>query len=256
MSVLTLLIALTILPVFAQEGELSEEEVIERILELQASIDELLAGLPPERRDEIRRHLASGTIEAPEAPPETVPNPPVAPSAVAPSAASPPSPPPPSPPPPPPPRPRRPGRKVCNTLEAFDTNEDGMVDALDRYWRHLYLWLDRNRNSQMEKREIVSTFNEKVKDIATDLDSFSTFKRGRGEIRVGERILLDLRGNGFDSERSRDDAVLLVDASALGRGTGPVLLSASGQPVSGIQPFEKGLRLRDSEGNVIRLNCP
>lgn len=129
------------------------------------------------------------------------------------------------------------------------------MDARDRYWRYLYLWLDRNGNGAMEEREIVPPFDRKVREIAADLDGFVGAKGLFGEIRIDERLVLDLKGDGFQAG-SHDDAVLLVDASALRRGDGPDLLSADDVPIEGIQPFAHGWRLRDASGAVTRLTCP
>ncbi len=92
-------------------------------------------------------------------------------------------------------------------------------------------------------------------EISAGLEAFSSDRMGHGEIRIVEEIELDLRGDGF-SDRSRDDAVLMVDASALQRGDGPRLLSASGEPIEGIRPFARGWRLEDAAGGVTRLDCP
>lgn len=216
----------------------SEEEIVERIRELRRQIDELLSHLSSETRERLRRELAEPASTPAAEPPKE--------DAGAPDAAEPPGDPPPR-------RSFRRGRPACNTLDAFDTDRDGVVDALDRYWRYLYLWLDKNGDGEIDRREILSTYDRKVSEIATDLESFESEKAGRGEIRIGERILLDLRGNGFGSD---DDAVLLVDASALGRGAGPTLLDGSGTEVEGVRAFEPEWRLRDSEGRVIRLTCP
>lgn len=244
----TLLPLLAALDLAAAPGEPTpaEAEIVERILELRREIDELLAQLPQDLRDEVERKLAES-----EPPPDAELEPPAAEPAVAePPAAEPkPSPPPPS---------RRSGhrRPACNTLEVFDTNGDGTVDALDRYWRYLYLWIDRDGDGRLREHEIVTPFDRKVDGIAAGLESFASDRLGFGEIRILERIELDLRGDGFDSGRGRDDAVLLVDASALRRGDGPRLVSSSGEPIEGIQPFARGWRLEDANGDVTRLDCP
>lgn len=250
--VTTLLLLLPALSLAAAPEEPTPAEIVERILELQREIDDLLARLPPDLREEVEKKLAEPPpLKGAEPEPAAAPEPPAAePPAAEPPAAEPaPSPPPPS---------RRFGRRraACNTLEAFDTNGDGTVNALDRYFRYLYLWIDRDGDGGMDKREIVTTFDRKVNEISAGLESFASDRLGHGEIRILEHIELDLRGDGFDSGRTRDDAVLLVDATSLQRGDGPRLLSSSGEPIEGIQPFERGWRLEDAEGNVTRLDCP
>jgi hypothetical protein len=209
------------------ESTPAEAALMAEILELQRRLDELLAQLPPH----LRERLAAEASEMASAPPPVV-----APPAV--EATS--------------PRPQRRRRRVCNTLLAFDSNGDGKVDATDRYWRYLYLWTDRNRDGRVEEREIVLPFDKKVREIAVHLETFQK-KKGLGEIRLGENILLDMKGDGFGGA---DDTVLVVDAMALGRRDGPRLVGADGNVLEGYVAFRDGLSLRDAVGTVTELNCP
>lgn len=222
----------------AQEPTPEQEVLMEEIRALRKRLDELLAQLPP--------HLRERLDEVPPAePPAAEP-----PAAVEPPSVEPPSVEPPAAEPPPPPRRRR--RSSCNTLLAFDENDDGRVDASDRYWRYLYLWNDRNGNGEMEEREILNPFDEKVRHISVDLETFEKTK-GIGEIRLGEAVTLDLKGDGFGGG---DDAVLAVDATSLGRRGGPQLLDAEGRVLEGIVAFRPGLALRDADGSLVELDCP
>ncbi len=230
-------------PGWAQEeaGTPSPEELVERILELHRRIEELMAELPPEARAEVRRRLA----ESAAAPSPALPAAPSPPPAVEPSPAS--------------DVPklirRRSRRPECNTLRSLDENGDGRISAADRYWRHLYLWTDRNGDRQPQEREVASAYDRRVREIAISLETFIRVKGGLGEIRIEEAVVLDLRGDGFAERTRRDDAVLVVDATALSRGGGPRLLGPGGEALEGYQPFRSGLRL-DSSGTVTELNCP
>ncbi len=266
----------------------SPEEIVERILELQRQIDELLAALPPEVRDEVRRRLAEPATEpavadtepvVAEATPEPAAPEPAAPEPAAPEPAAP-EPAAPEPAAPEPAAPaasepaitaeapatpssdgipklleRRSRRPPCTTLLALDENGDGKVSSADRYWRYVYLWTDRNGDGRLQEREVESAYDRKVREIAVSLETFIRAKGNLGEIRVEDQIVLDLRGDGF-SQRSRgDDGVLVVDADALARGDGPRLLAAGGEPLAGYQAFRAGLRL-EVAGVVTELSCP
>ncbi len=215
----------------SQEPTPEQAALLAEIRELRHRLDELLAKLPPHLRERLAEERAVHTAEAAEPP------------AVEPPAVEP-------PPPPPPPRRRR--RRSCNTLLAFDENGDGKVDVADRYWRYLYLWIDRNGNGQVEERETLIPFDRKVRHISVDLETFEKTK-GIGEIHLGETVTLDLKGDGFGGD---DDAVLVVDATALGRRGGPRLLDAEGRVLEGIVTFRRGLALRDAAGGVVALDCP
>ena len=248
---LALLLALAVsLPTAAQTetaGELSEAQVIERILELQRQIDELIASLPPAARAELEKRLAErGAPAAVPAPAAELPA--EAPRVAAaerkvqppPAAAEPPV------------RRRLVRGPHCNFLTAFDSNQDGKVSALDRYWRHLFLWSDANGDRQIQEAEVASAYERNVREIAVDLDTFIRKKGTIGEVRVGEHLLLDVRGDGFDGG---DDGVLVVDATRLRRGTGPDLQSASGEPLGGFQPLQEGRQIREGNGEITVLRC-
>ncbi len=295
------LLLLPAMPARGDSAEPSQEEIVERVLELQRQIEELLAALPPEVRAELRRRLAAGATPAsPTAPaPETIvgaaPAAPAAPAPSAPPAADPPAgttPPPstvpaaetpaaatPAPPMPAPPVEaaataptveaapaapsdgipklirRRSRRAPCNTLSPLDGNGDGKISSADRYWRHLYLWTDKNDDRRLQDREVESVYDRRVREIAVSLETFLRAKGGLGEIQIEDRVVLDLRGDGFSERARRDDAVLVIDAGALARGDGPRLLGPGGEPLEGFQPFRAGLQL-DLAGNLTALNCP
>lgn len=239
----------------AAEG--SVDELIERIVELQRQIDELKSRLPPSALEELRARLA-------EAPPteQPVPEPAAKPAAVAkPATVTPPPPPPPRLPPAEAPGPlpllnRRTARAACNTLSPLDENADGRLSSQDRYWRYLYLWSDKNRDGQAQEREIESVYDRGVREIAVSLETFIRSKGSLGEIRLDEHVVLDLKGDGFSERSRRDDGVLMVDATAVQRGTGPELLDPEGAVLAGFQPFRADLSFRDAAGRRVVLTCP
>ncbi len=256
----------------ADDEKLTEDEIVERILDLQRQIQELVQALPPETRTRVMDRLAV----APDAPPaaaEPAPAPPAvaaepaAPSesaviADAPVAAPPPAPVPhPDPlavaeseaePEPPPVRRRLTRGPQCNFLEFLDSNEDGKISAFDRYWRHLYLWTDSNGDRQAQEDEIESAYDLKVREIAVDLGIF-LFKKGHiGEVRVEELISLDVAGDGLGGG---NDRVLVVDATKLARGTGPKISTADGEVLTGFQAFRAGWRIEHDGDQVTVLEC-
>ncbi len=231
----------------------SREEIVERVLDLQRQIEELLAALPPEVRADLRRRLAEppaaepAPVIAEASPPIVAPKP--APTATTPAAE---------------PVPsdgipklirRRSRRAPCNTLRPLDENGDGKISSADRYWRHLYVWTDKNGDRQVQDREVESAYHLKIREIAVSLETFIRIKGGLSEVRVEDQVVLDLRGDGFSERARRDDGVLVIDAGALARGDGPRLLGPGAEPLGGFVPFRSGLSLELS-GEVTELNCP
>lgn len=215
------------------KGDAATEQRIERILELHEEIDRLLETLPPEARVEITRRLAQRR-EAERAAPEPVlaeePVPVMTPPRT--------------------PSERR--RRACNTLWILDTNRDGTVDAADRYWRYLHLWID-NGDGTIDPREITSPYDRKVREISVALDTFEGAKKGIGEIRVDDYIVLDLDRDGFQS--GRDDAALMLDTGAIRRGDGPEILDRDGRVLDAVLPFAAGWQVRVGD-EVTALECP
>ncbi len=239
-------------PGWAQEESTaaSQEEVARQILELQRRIEELIATLPPEARAELRQRLAAADSAAPPRAPQAPATEPPPEPAVGATPASPAT---------PSDVPklirRRSRRAPCNTMQPLDENGDGIVSSADRYWRHVYLWTDKNGDRQIQDREVASAYDRRIREIAVSLETFVRIKGGLGEVRIEDRIVLDLRGDGFGERARRDDAILVVDAGALARGNGPRLFGPGGEPLEGFQPFRAGLRL-ELAGETIALNCP
>jgi hypothetical protein len=248
----------------------SEQEVKDRLLELQAEIERLLPFLSPELRREIAAELAhraetqkelaerANRREVGPEPAERSAEPaapleaPAGSRVEIPAGTAEPSPP-----------TSRPGsgptaRTACNTLEPFDTREDGRIDSGDRYWRYLYLWTDADGDGEVAEREVRSVYEAGIRNISARLDRFEDKDGSGGLIRVGRWVVLDPLGDGFSGDITgrTDDGALAVDASALGRFSGPRLLGPDGRPLEGMQPLRAGLSLREASGRVIELTCP
>lgn len=244
-----LLGALSLLPVQASAQDprdagappVGEQEVVDRLMELQEEIERLLPFLSPELRRriaaELARRAAAQQEQAERTARETLEpaGPTEPPPARAPAA-----------------------RTACNTLEPFDTREDGRIDSGDRYWRYLYLWTDGNGDGEVTEREVRSVFEAGVRNISVRLDRFAGKEGSVGLLRIDRWIVLDPLGDGFSGGITgpTDDGALTVDAGALGRFSGPQLLGPDGRPLAGMQPFRPGLSLREASGRVIELSCP
>lgn len=239
------------------ESAVLEAQTLDEIERLRAEIAELLASVPPALRDKVLEALlssqdmpapgaaAEGAAAAPEASSGAV-QPPLIPPPI---RATPPQVTSPS-------KARASRRPLCNSLDAFDENGDGKVNAQDRYWRHLHLWIDGNRDGQRQEKEIQSAYGAGVREISTRLDVFYGRKGSLGEIRIGEGFLFDLGGDGFGDSRRPNDGLLLVDAEALGRGDGPQILDGSGHAVTVMAPFAADWTFRWADGSELKTSCP
>ncbi|MEM1176864.1 MAG: hypothetical protein AAGM22_00850 [Acidobacteriota bacterium] len=151
-------------------------------------------------------------------------------------------------------------RGACRTLGPFDTDGDGKLTGLDRYWRHFYLWTDVNENRKLDEREVESPYERGIREIDVALRSFV---RGKGkrkralEIQLEEHILLDVGGDGWTGADPRgDDGALAIDTSALRKAGGPDVRDSRGRTLEGVQPFRPGWVLRLTDGSEIQANCP
>ncbi len=151
---------------------------------------------------------------------------------------------------------RRPQRASCNALAPLDENGDGRVSAADRYWRHLLIWIDKNNDGLMQEKEIDSAYARGVREITNSFETFIRTKGTLGEIRVSQNVVLDLRGDGFSERSRRDDGVLLIDASAIARGTGPKILDDRSTVLTDAQPLRAGLQVRFADDRITSLSCP
>ncbi len=181
----------------------------------------------------------------------------VEPTAVEPTPAEPPpapAPPPPEPAPPPAKKdpPRRSAR--CNTLDTLDSNGDGRVSAVDRYWRFLDVWIDRG-DGVLEESEIVSLYDQKVREVGLSLSTFATQKKGLGEIRLDGAVILDLGQDGFGASSRRGDGLLTIDLDGVRSAGGATFFDQDGKELSGRQVIRPGWSVQTEEG-LVALTCP
>jgi hypothetical protein len=225
----------------AQLPDARLEAVAREVRELRAAADALLAPLTPRERELVEARL----VELAEAaPPEA--------AADAPEPATPPTTPPsveqqPSSRPAPPP-----AMSPCRALAAFDRDADGIVSAVDRGWRHLYLWQD-DGDGALEETEVSSLFERGVRALDTTSRTYTTATGFVGDLEIGDGVSLEVpsrrRGSGF--ERGE----LVVDNDGLRRAGEPTVRSAIGQELAGYQPLRRGSRLAASDGSELALPC-
>ncbi len=246
------------------------EAIIEQILELRDQLDALLATLPPELREEVERQWktrleAKERSETPQVSP-SVPDEFEAESAELPSAPeepdllgrearettelvdqidpeSPAS----------PPEPEPAAVQTCVHLAAFDTNDDGVVSAGDRYWRYLRLWTDNGNGTVDEELEIKSLFALEIQEIRIELDYYGLPNNVSGDIRVGDDLQLVI----VDPKRnSTSYATLVVQAGRMARGGNIWLADHSGQVLSGYQTVGPAIIAETQDGKRLPLVCP
>ena len=201
----------------------SVDDTVRRIRALEHEIEELLSALPPAARAEVERRLAEGDADDHEekrqvtlkAEPEAVAEPtPIADRG-----------------------PR------CRPLAVLDTDGDGQVSGSDRYWRHLYLRLDDGETS--------SLFDLDIRQIAVELDVYTTDRDFVGDVSVGDEAVFHL----VPRRRGPSRGSLAIDADGLRRGEGPSLVDREGRPLEGIQVLSAGSALVDADGNTHTIRC-
>lgn len=260
------LVALVLLQVSGAVGDEppseTAESVAKRIVELRREESDLLDGLAPELRAEVDRLLAE--MEAPETPPpptppageaaDEAPAPEVAaPGALLPSAAAEPV--------------RRdeidaeadraattpaasPG---CPGLALLDFDGDGALGSADHYWRFLRLWLD-DGDARIGEGETSTLFEAGVRRVGLELRTWSDGADGGGDVRVADgRVIFEVpsAAGGPWSE-----AVFVVDAGGIGRGSDLRIVDAAGAVLGGLVAVTPELRVRAlPEGEPLPLLC-
>jgi hypothetical protein len=246
------------------------EAIIEQILELREQLDALLVTLPPELREEVERQWktrleAKERSEMAQVSP-SVPDELEAESAELPSAPeeadqlgretrdtielvdqidadspafS--------------PEPEPAAKQTCIHLAAFDTNDDGVVSAGDRYWRYLRLWTDNGNGTVDEELEIKSLYELEIREIRVELDYYGLPNNVSGDIRVSDEVQLVL----VDPKRnSTSHATLVVQADRMARGGNIWLADHSGQVLSGYQTVGPAIIAETHDGEHLPLVCP
>ena len=150
--------------------------------------------------------------------------------------------------------------RACNTLDVLDSDGDGALTGLDRHWRHLYLWFDRNGDGKMDERELEQPYDKGIRSISLNLRTFVRGKKKRArELPILDEsyLLLDLDGDGWKGViSSSKDGALALDFDAVRRGDGPSYKDTSGKDLTGIEPFRPGWTVVSSDGTAVELRCP
>lgn len=241
----------------------SQEEVIQRILELRQQIEDLLEILPEDLRQEVERRWQEDQARKPEeavigSPPgpetETEPTPEAKQSGEPAIATEP-----------------RPAREPATTQEVladeqaatpvvppcggfylFDTNEDSVVSAGDRPWRYLRLWFDTNSNRSLEEDEIESLFELGVRQIDVALRFYTDDEDNSEDVDLDDLIWLRQVGNARTNRRS---GALVMDADRLGRDGRFWLTDDDGGQLTGLQPLASGAFLHTRDGDRFPVLC-
>ena len=126
----------------------------------------------------------------------------------------------------------------------LDSDGDQRLSALDRHWRHLYLWTDKDGDAQIAESELESPYERGIREIAVSLRSFV---RGKGkrkrtlDITIDERVIFDVQGDGYGGPiPRRDNGALVLDASGVRDADGPDLRDERGLPLDGYQALKPG----------------
>lgn len=244
----------------------AEENTLERILELREELERLLQSLSPEQRQEVERRWRerqeSEPIEPPIEPPveltvepasEPLAEPPPIPAAdeaempqdlevsperaeidsvplAAPAAAA---------------------GSSCGTLAAFDSNEDGVLSASDRYWRYFRLSLAKGR--EFEPTATETLYDQGIREIRLELDFFKMSDGTTGDISVGDRIHLQLVGK---RRKPMLSGALTIEAGRLARGGEVHLADDQGTTLTGVQVVRPGVALVAADGTRQAILCP
>jgi hypothetical protein len=226
----------------------SEEEIIQRIIDLRQQIEDLLSVLPPEVQEEVeRRWRDQQAVSAPtpeagsesretamEATMETEPVPPAPeqqtelPTAETAEALPP-----------------------CGGFLLFDTNGDGLISGADRQWRFVRLWFDAG-DGTLEETELESLFDLGVRQIDVGLRFYTNVDGDSEDVDAGDVIELTQVGRGNATRRR---GALVIEADRLARGGVLVLIDSDGNSLSGYQPLGSGTLLADGDDVHHPLVC-
>jgi hypothetical protein len=248
----------------------AEEDTLDRILELRQELERLLESLSPEERQEVERRWrerqetkASDPLLKPPIEPAVEPTPapvtePISESPPIPTAAETGLPQdtevteqPPAIDSEPLAAPSDDARSSCGTLAAFDSNDDGVLSASDRYWRYFLL-------SPAEGGELVPTatetlYDQGIREIGLELDFFKTSDDTTGDISVADRIHLRLVGK---RRKPALSGILILEAGRLARGGEVHLADEQGAKLVGLQAIRPGVALVSADGTRRIILCP
>lgn len=150
-------------------------------------------------------------------------------------------------------------RRACRVLDMFDSDGDQKFTGLDRYWRHFYLWLDRDGDRQVDEKELIPPYEKGVRQIPLHLRSFVRGKKKRARelpILNEQYLLLDLDHDGWAGPfPTAKDGALAADFDAIRESGGPSFIDSQGRTVSGKGAFQPGWS-RVSDQGAVALGCP
>lgn len=225
----------------------SSEELIAQLTALRQRIDDLLGlltALPPAADEVTAATTAPVAAEEAESPSLTppaseqqAPTPTLPPQDSAPSTGG------------PQPDAAPPSEPACAELSLFDTNGDGVVSGLDRYWRFFRLWHD-DGDGAIEARELTGLYDAGIKELTVALKTYRTVDGDAGDVRAAGRIRLELLG------KRGATAELVLDADRLAGGGELELRDGSGAPLTGLQALSSEMAIAAADGASVPLRCP
>ena len=135
----------------------------------------------------------------------------------------------------------------CAELAPFDSNGDGVLSGLDRYWRYFRLWRD-DGDGTMEERELRGLYDSGVGELTLRLGTYRTVDGDAGDVLDDGTLGLDLPGR-------EGIARLTLDADRLARGGELELRGADGAPLSGRQVLTPEMIVAAADGRTTALYC-
>jgi hypothetical protein len=153
-----------------------------------------------------------------------------------------------------------------DALGALDSNRDGKLDATDKRFAELNVWIDANRNGVSDDGEIKAldelgiseislasrASSQKLKVGASGVLATSTFKRTDGSVgTIGEAGLAFVPGHRPDSVSAiRRSMAGAFEPVSLGRGAGESVVSAQDRRVAQMVQAMSTFGLASGEGNM------
>jgi hypothetical protein len=138
---------------------------------------------------------------------------------------------------------------TCAELAAFDSNEDGVVSGLDRYWRYFRLWVD-DGDGAIEDRELSGLYDAGIQELTARLGTYRTLDGYAGDVLRQGRIRLAPGG------RLRVEAPLALDADRLARGGELELQDGAGARLTGVQVLTTEMQIARADQPPASLSCP
>lgn len=224
-------------------GAPAGDELMLRLLALRQEIDQILILLeaqPPAVRGEVGRLLGAASVpsavEVPTATPAEENAAPAPVRAPVPTPRAPAA-----------PAPERRAPTACAPLAPFDSNADGVLSGLDRYWRYFRLWSD-DGDGVMEARELSGLYDSGVAELALAARTYRTVDGTAGDLIAGRVLRLEGLGR-------RGRAVLTLDADRLARGGELELRDAAGAALTGRQALSPEMVVTTADGESSVLGC-